>query len=120
MSSHEKLVNALKVFNKHIDTTGLYDGGNDHWFAINESDDRLLLAADNTPLVNRVQYQVHYYLPSEENYIAIKRRIRNGIFRAGFSYPTVDMLVEEETKLRHIIFEFEIAEDTGYLEESEE
>lgn len=120
MSSYGKLYDALKVFDKPIDLTGLYDGDSDHWFAINESDDRLLLAADNTPLATRVQYQVHYYLPSSENYIAIKRKIRNGIFKAGFSYPTVDMLVEEDTKLRHLIFEFEIAEDTGYLEESEE
>lgn len=88
----------------------VYDGGEKKYFTFNISDDRGDLFADDYPSTNRVTMQVHFFLPQSENYITEKAAIRGALLDAGFTYPVIEMLTEDDTGVRHIVYECEISE----------
>ena len=56
-------------------------------------------------------------LPMEENYLSLKKQIRNALYEAGFSYADITELTEPEATsqypkgIRHLTFEADIDED---------
>jgi len=104
MSANQIIMDALSQFNLPI-TQGWYTGDAPKWISFNESYDFGIDYADNHPTENRTDFQIHLFLPEKENYISLKRNIRNALHNAGFSYASVTMNVESDTRTRHVIFE---------------
>lgn len=105
-----------QIIKKTLDPFGypvkpdLYTGSAKKWFTFNEADNRAVIHANNAPLGDRVSVQIHFFLPLTENYLGERRRIRQVLLDAGFTYPVITMLTEDDTRIRHIIFECEIVE----------
>lgn len=87
---------------------GVYTGTADKYYTFNYADDRCEVFADNAPQIDVASIQVHLFVPLDYNYIALKKRTRARLLEAGFSYPSITELTEEDTKKRHIIFQCEI------------
>jgi heterodisulfide reductase subunit C len=68
--------------------------------------------ADDEPKREIDYIQVHYFCPRTVNPETKIKKIRNALFKAGFSYPSVTRLYEEETEVNHIIFTTEYEKET--------
>lgn len=79
----------------------------ERWITYNFSDDFGTDFADDVPQETIHQVQVHLFLPITENFLKLQQQIREKLFDAGFTYPEITVLTEDETKIRHIIFECE-------------
>ena len=90
-----------------------YDGEEATYFTLNmnaiPSD-----FADDAPQHDRWLIQLHLFAPFKLNTTTIRRQIRNALFAAGFTYPS---LVDASESARssdgteqHIVFEFDAAE----------
>lgn len=85
-----------------------YDGNASTYITFNYEDDRAISYADDTPQIDIAYIQVHLFIPSNVNYIALKKEIRSKLFKAGFTYPRVTSLYESDSKTNHIIFQCSI------------
>ena len=81
------------------------------YFTYNYSLDRGADYGDDEPGCNEVFVQVHFFMPLKENFQKEKNKIRYLLFLAGFTWPEVTILEEEDTLTRHLIFE------CGYIED---
>lgn len=108
MTEFEKIIEAVKDFGFPYEPD-VYTGEKETYFVYNYADERGIVFADDSPEVVKADVQVHFFLPVEENFIKIKNRIREALFRQGFTYPLVTVLIEE--KKRHIVFECSIEEE---------
>lgn len=63
--------------------------------------------ADDECVQAKANIQVHYYVPSDYDYIADKAAIRNLLLNAGTTYPEFHSFTEVETGLKHLVFECE-------------
>lgn len=52
--------------------------------------------ADNAPQSIGYSVQVHYFCPLKKNPNAIKDDIQNSLFTAGFSYPAIQDVTDED------------------------
>lgn len=114
MSVNEKIIKALKP----LGITAKPDfakGAEEEWCAFNFVDDRGGDFGDGKPGTTIVSVMIHYYMPADKNYRITKRNIRNALAKAGFSFPEVTVLREEE--VRHIVFECEIEDDFDVTDE---
>lgn len=80
-----------------------------NYFVWNYADDRGGNYADDKPQTEEIAVQVHWYVKKDFNFEKQKRELRKSFLAAGFTYPSVTELYENETGLRHIIFETEIS-----------
>lgn len=110
MSANSIIRNALKPFGYPC-KSGLYKGEEKKYFIINTADERGADYGDNEPGCICVSMQIHFYLPLGENHIAEKKKIREALFAAGFTYPVVTELIETENEIRHIVYECDIIEE---------
>ena len=85
---------------------GKYDGTDDKYIVFDILDDRGALYADDEPQIDRVIVRVKLYVPVEFNYLSTKSQIRRALFRAGFTYPVIEEMTEDDYKC--IIFECSI------------
>lgn len=85
---------------------GKYKGDADKFIIFDILDDRGALYADDEPQIDRVIVRVKLYVPVEFNYLSTKSRIRRALFRAGFTYPVIEEMTEDDYKC--IIFECSI------------
>lgn len=60
-----------------------------------------------------VEVQIHFFLPYEEDFTRVKNKIRNAIFRQGFTFPEIHILEDENPDIRHLVFECKIEEREG-------
>lgn len=58
--------------------------------------------ADNAPKMIGYSVQVHYFCPMNKNPNTIKTNIQNALFTAGFSYPSIQDVTDEEGQ--HYVF----------------
>lgn len=70
--------------------------------------------ADDAPQHDRWLVQLHFFAPFTLNTTTIRRRIRDALFAAGYSYPSL-VDASETTRAsdgteQHVVFEFEVAE----------
>lgn len=85
-----------------------YEGEAKRYFTYNYAADTGTLFGDDAPEGTIASMQVHFFLPMEDNFVKIKNEIRKALFKGGFTFPEVTILVENS--IRHIIFECEIEE----------
>ena len=83
-----------------------YDGKDDKYIVFDILDDRGALYADDEPQIDRVIVRVKLYVPVKFNYLRTKSQIRCALFRAGFTYPVIEEMTEDDYKC--IIFECSI------------
>ena len=110
MTSFAKIKQALSPFGIPF-TTDFSGGGEDEYFTINEAGDTGGDFGDDDPARNVVSLQVHWFLPSSEDYLHKKKQIRNAIYGAGCTYPQVAVITDDELSVRHVIFECDAEED---------
>lgn len=105
MTVNEMIINAMSPFGMPV--TPDFDGGNEQeYITFNYVDDTGACFADDAPTCAIAYMQIHYFLPAEKDYLQTKKRMRQALYEAGFSYPEVTVIIEGKT--RHIIFECEI------------
>lgn len=92
-----------------------YTGKEKIYITFNYSDERAEMFEDNKPIIDIAFMQIHLYIPFELNYMTLKKQIRAKLFHAGFSYPEITIIPDDEQKINHLIFECE----TSGLSESE-
>ena len=109
MTVQKLIMDTLSPFGYPV-VPDLYEGDEKKYFTFNIADDRGYLFADDVPSTNRITMQIHFFLPMSENYIAKKAEIRKALLDAGFTYPVIEMLTEDDTQVRHIVYECEISE----------
>lgn len=114
MTLNAALVQTLLPFGLPI-RTDFYEGAAEEYFTFNYADDRGADFGDDKPGEVIAAIQLHYFLPMEKDYLEMKKGIRKAIHKAGFTYPSVEILTEPKNHIRHIIFEFE-AENDGELD----
>lgn len=101
--------------------TGRDEDRPERWITYNFSDDHGALWGNDAPGAVVHSVQVHLFMPSRKNFFAIQKAIRDAMFNMGFSFPIITNLIDEVTtvnsgtqKLRHIVFESDIEDDTFY------
>lgn len=116
MTINKKIIEALKKYGMPV-APDHYSGKEKRYFEFNLYDDTGAVFADEEPEFDIVIIQVHLFLPREEDYLRLKKQIRNSLCEAGFCYADITEMVEPESTeqypygIRHIIFETEIDED---------
>nr|DAG42183.1 MAG TPA: Protein of unknown function (DUF806) [Caudoviricetes sp.] len=115
MTVNQKIINALQFIRIPV-TADFFGGGKEEYVTFNYVTDKGVVFADNEPTEDVVTLQIHYFLPSEKNYLDNKRKIRKALLGAGCTYPDVTVLMEPDNKTRHVAFECEI-ENEYELEE---
>ena len=94
-----------------------YRGEEEKYITYNYANDAGADFGDDAPGCDLTSVQVHYFMPiinskgKHENFLAIKKEIRNALHEAGFTYPQVTVMEEQETNTWHLIFECEFVED---------
>ena len=110
MTVNETIICALKKFGYPC-RPDLYDGEEKKYFTFNYADERGADFGDNEPGCIASSMQIHFFLPLDENCIKEKKKVREALFSAGFTYPEVTELTEKENNIRHIVYECDIAEE---------
>lgn len=110
MTVNEKIMQALKPLGIPV-VADFSGGGEKEYITFNCASDEAALSADDGPVEVVASMQIHYFLPMDRDYLSIKKQIRNALFSAGLTYPSVEHLTEPEGNIRHLIFECEIAND---------
>lgn len=90
--------------------TEWYDGSGDAYITYNYASDHGADFGDDDPGCNLVSVQVHLFLPLKQNFQTAKRALRAALGDAGFTWPSVQVLEENTTSTRHLIFESEFTE----------
>lgn len=107
MTVNALIIQTLKQFCSHI-TPDFFGGGAEEYITFTFSNDSAAVFGDNVPLDVVSEVQIHYFLPAYKDYLENKKRMRQALLAAGFTYPEVTVLMEPDNKTRHIIFECEI------------
>ncbi len=115
MSALEAVLIALSGFS-YPKVPRRYEGNEKKYFTYNYASDHGADFGDDEPGCNEVTIQVHFFMPLKENFQKEKNRIRYQLFLAGFTWPEVVVLEENDTMTRHIVFECSYVE-TVYKEE---
>lgn len=110
MSVLGDLKTALKSVCKEV-AMDVYDGKADTYIVYNVSAEQPGGYADDSPTVNEMYFQVHFFVPLNKNYLNMQKAIKSALFLSGFSYPKVALnTVEKDVEKRHICYETNIAE----------
>lgn len=110
MTTFEKIIAAIEPFG-FPHAPDIYKGKEDKWFTYNYADDYGTDHADDTPQEVIASVQVHLFIPSDDNFIGLKNKVRRALFRQGFTFPEIAVMTEDNGKLRHIIFECDTEEE---------
>lgn len=108
MNTFEKIVQAIKKINYPY-APDTYEGDEKRFFTYNYATDKGAIWGDNEVEAVTASIQLHFFLPATDNFIRIKKEIRNALTEEGFTFPEITVLTEED--IRHIIFECEIEEE---------
>lgn len=111
MTTFEKIIKAIEPFG-FPHAPDVYKGDNKvGWITYNYSDDYGDNYSDDAPGAVVVTVQVHLFLPLQKDFIRLKNKIRRALFEEGFTFADITILVEDEEKIRHIIFECDAIEE---------
>lgn len=87
-----------------------YSGTSDTYAVFNCSDERGINFADDEPEDIENSVQIHIFTKSPAVYKKFKNAVREALFKAGFSYPAITEMYENETKYYHVVYECEFVE----------
>ena len=88
-----------------------YAGDGDEYFTFNLILDRQIIAGDNAPVELAAEYQIHYFCPIDQDYLAMQRRVRRALLDAGSTYPEITDATLQDGGIRHIVFTCEFEND---------
>lgn len=107
MSVNQLLVEALENFGFPI-AQDLYKGKEEAYFTFTYADDRPGGFSDNGPEYVDLELYVSLYLPADTSYLKLKRNVARALQEAGFTYPSIEQILDTEAKKRHLIFDCRI------------
>lgn len=110
MTIYQKIEAALASLNIPIEEDFFGDGA-EEYITYTLVRDGAAVMADGEPTNEVAQLQIHYFLPRSREYAATQKSIRQLLLDADFTWPVVTVLVEQDNKTRHIIFETEVEND---------
>ncbi len=116
MTAYQNIVQAIKGFGYPYEPE-VYQGEAERYFTYNYAEDRGDLFSDDAPETTIASVQVHFVMPAGDPFAVIKNRIREALFRQGFTYPEVTNNVDDENNIRQLVFECEIEEEIEEMEE---
>lgn len=104
MSVSQLLTEALGGFGFPI-AQDLYKGKSESYFTFTYADDRPGGFSDNDPEYVDFEIYVSLYLPEDTKYLKLKRNVARALKNAGFTYPSIEQILDTEAKKRHLIFD---------------
>lgn len=107
MTVKEKLLSVLEAFELPV-AEDFYDGEAGEYLTYQCEEDAARVYGDNDPVCTVTKVKIHHFLPVAQEYGEKRKRIRNALAQAEFTYPKVTVSVEKENTVRHILFECEI------------
>lgn len=107
MNVNKLIIDTLKPFVADVVPTK-YTGTNTTYIVFNYEDDRAKLFADDKPIIDVAYMQIHLFCPRTFNFQNLKKQVRSALFKAGFSYPSIQTFYEDDTETNHIVFQCEI------------
>lgn len=106
MNVNELLINTLSAHGPVY--PDFYEGEEEKYITFNFPDESAVLFGDNQPKKIVVYVQVHLYLPLDMNYQDEKTQVCKELLKAGFKWPSITIMKEDDVRKRHIIFETKI------------
>lgn len=89
----------------------VYEGTSDTYIVYNVAAEDPACYQDDAPTDNIIYFQIHLYMPKDDDYTLLQKELKTAVFNGGFSYPRVALnTVEKDTDKRHICYESNIAE----------
>lgn len=79
-----------------------YEGEKDEYITFNYANDYTSLYSDNTPEVDYVQLQIHYFVRGKSPHAA-RKKIRSLLCKAGFDVSLGPINYENDTKKHHCV-----------------
>ena len=110
MTIYEKISDALALLQIPIEED-FFGDGEDEYITFTLIRDGAAISADDEPVHEVADLQIHYFLPRDREYAETQKRIRRLLLEAGFTWPAVTVIVEPDDKTRHIVFECELEND---------
>lgn len=110
MTIYQKIESALSSLNIPIEEN-FFGDGEDEYITFTVIRDYAAVSADNQPVNEVVNLQIHYFLPRSKEYDSTRKQIRKLLLDADFAWPVVTVLVEPDNKTRHIIFDTDVEND---------
>lgn len=107
MNVNKLIVDTLKTFGFPV-YQDFYGGEEDSYFIFTYADERPIGYSDNAPEYVDMEVYVNLYLPSETNYRKMKEDVARTLFAAGFTYPSIEQILDTEANKRHLIFDCKI------------
>ncbi|MDE7436789.1 MAG: hypothetical protein K2N01_13350 [Lachnospiraceae bacterium] len=109
MNVNKKIIGALQGFGYPV-VQDLYTGKKDHYFVFTYADERGINFSDNRPKQEKASINISLFLPANENYMQLKEDVKKKLIGAGFSYPSAGQYLEQDGRIRHVVFVTEITE----------
>ena len=96
---------------------GKYEGTQSRYFSYNYADNHGADFGDDDPGCDIADVQVHLFLPivdpstkAKVNFLSLQQQVRRSLHEAGFTYPSVTVLREDDTNTWHLVYECEYEE----------
>lgn len=109
---NEKIINALIELGYPI-KADKYTGQEKTYFVFNYADIRGTEFADDEPGIELYSIQVHFFTDYPFDYTKLIKSVKRKLHGAGFSWPSSQVLYENDTNKIHIVFTCEIGEENG-------
>lgn len=109
MNVNQKIIKALSFLSCPV-KPDRYSGKEKMWVTFHYADEQGGLFADNEAGIETAYLQIHLFTPEEKNVMELKKKIKKKLVESGFTYPQVSSFLEEETGIRHTVFECAIAQ----------
>lgn len=110
ISTNEKLVNLAKLIGLEI-SQDIYEGDKEKFLTFTIQDSRCVEFADDIPKKDIDYVMIQYHAPFEYNYIKDVNLIKKELFKMGFTYPSHNVVYDENAKKRRIVMQTEIEGD---------
>lgn len=89
-----------------------YKGTKTEYIVYNEEDERGVGHANDRPQAESVWWQVHLFTPVTYDYRAMKRKIRDMLYDAGFSVGAISTIYEsDDTETVHVVISCNMLEE---------
>lgn len=108
MTVNQKIEEALKDIGCPVELD-LYEGDENVSITYHEESEQTYLFGDQRPQETVYEMQIHLCVPPGYNYFEIKDKIKWRLLETGFSWPEVELLMDEEYRFRLIVFKCQIS-----------
>ncbi len=102
MNINPIVISALSSLNLPV-SANVYEGTADEYITFNYADERPVLRADDTDILDETEIQVHYF--TRGNPQINKRAIRKALRASGFTILNTSEFYESDTKFNHVVVE---------------